>query len=333
MRLYPLHFDFRLCCRSPHALMYFFVHCARSISRRLAENKIALGIKTLRDYFELCKPRVVVLMLLTAWVGMFLASHQVVWQTVLLATVGIATVASSAAALNHWIDQKVDALMRRTYHRPIPSKRVPPQKALVFASVLGAFGLTFLWFFVNPLTAILTFFSLVVYAFFYSLYLKRVTPQNIVIGGLAGALPPLLGATAVTGSFNPQALFLVMIIFVWTPPHFWSLAIYRIEDYKKARIPMLPVTHGIAYTKLQILLYTLLLIPCSVLPFVTHPSGILYLMGALCLDVIFIAHAILLWRFDTPRFAFKTFRYSIVYLILLFLLLLMNHVGKTGWPP
>lgn len=286
-------------------------------------------MQVLRDYFELCKPRVVALMLLTAWVGMFLGSYHVDWQTIILATIGIAAVAASAAALNHWIDQEVDRLMRRTCRRPIPTGRVASGKALVFASLLGIFGLTFLWFLVGRLTALLTFTSLIGYACFYSLYLKWATPQNIVIGGLAGALPPLLGWTAVTGSFNPQALLLVMIIFVWTPPHFWALALYRIEDYKKAGIPMLPVTHGIAYTKLQILLYTLLLVPCSVLPFLRERGGMLYLIGVLCLDIIFMAYAIQLMRFDKPHFAFKTFRYSIVYLVLLFGLLLINHVENT----
>lgn len=279
-----------------------------------------------RDYVELCKPRVVALMLLTVVVGMYLAAPGwIPLQTVLAALLGIGFCAGSAAAINHLVDKRIDAIMARTRKRPVAKGRVSVKQALSFASVLAAMGLAILILFINVLTAALTFISLIGYAGIYTGYLKRATPQNIVIGGLAGAAPPLLGWTAVTNHLDPQALLLVLIIFTWTPPHFWALAIYRLEEYKNAEIPMLPVTHGIAYTKLQVLLYTILLLVVSVLPFVIGMSGWLYLTGALLLGLRFLHWSITLYRSELPVIAMRTFRFSIVYLMMLFVFLLIDH--------
>jgi protoheme IX farnesyltransferase len=282
-----------------------------------------------RDYLELCKPRVVALMLLTAMVGMFLAapkgSLSISWSLSLAALLGIGLTAGSAAAVNHLVDKRIDGLMRRTHKRPVAVGRVSVSQAALFASILGCIGLFVLVFFVNTLTAVLTFISLIGYAGVYTGFLKRATPQNIVIGGLAGAAPPLLGWTAISNHLDPQALLLVLIIFTWTPPHFWALAIYRYEDYKKAEIPMLPVTHGIWFTKLFVLLYTILLLIVSILPFLVAMSGLFYLLGALILGCWFLYWAINLYVRDEPVVAMRTFRFSIVYLLALFVLLLIDH--------
>jgi protoheme IX farnesyltransferase len=279
-----------------------------------------------RDYLELCKPRVVALMLLTSVIGMCLATSLTIPLALFFwASLGIGLVAGSAAACNHLVDRHIDAIMGRTSRRPIPTGRVPVRNAAFFAAVLGITGATILWHFVNSLTAILTVLTLVGYAGVYTLYLKRATPQNIVIGGAAGAAPPLLGWTAVTGQVDPYALLLVLIIFVWTPPHFWALAIHRHQDYAKADIPMLPITHGIAFTKLHILLYTILLFVVSLLPFLTHMSGLLYFICAVLLGSVFLYYAAALKFTDKPRAAIQTFNYSIIYLMALFVGMLVDH--------
>lgn len=279
-----------------------------------------------RDYLELTKPRVVALMLLTSVIGMLLASGSLPsWRVLILGNLGIALVAGAAAVVNHVVDRKVDGIMSRTRHRPIVEGRIDTVTALAFAANLGLLGTIILVWQINILTAWLTLASLVGYAGVYTLFLKRATPQNIVIGGLAGAMPPLLGWTAVTGQIQANALLLVLIIFAWTPPHFWALAIHRKAEYAKAGIPMLPVTHGNRYTELHIFLYTLMLLAVSLLPFVTHMSGALYLAGALLLGVRFLAYAIDLLRRDDRRVALATFRFSITYLMGLFVFLLLDH--------
>lgn len=280
----------------------------------------------LRDYYELCKPRVIALMLLTALVGMQLAVPGLVpWRAGVFGILGIALSAASAAVLNHLVDYRIDALMARTEKRPLPAGRLSITQALYFAIMLGVIGIMILIIFVNLLTAILTLLTLFGYAGVYTLYLKRATPQNIVIGGAAGAAPPLLGWVAVTGHVSAQPLLLMLIIFVWTPPHFWALAIYREKDYARAKIPMLPVTHGVRYTKLSILLYTFLLVAVSILPFVISMSGYIYLLGALILNAGFVYFAFSLWRKDDLHLALQTFRYSILYLFGLFVFLLLDH--------
>lgn len=279
------------------------------------------------DYFELCKPKVVALMLLTAWVGMLLASppsHFPVTAAI-FGTIGIALCASSAAILNHLIERRIDIHMRRTHNRPIATGRISPVHALAFSFTLGSLGLGILTFKVNYLTAVLTFLSLIGYAMVYTLFLKRSTPQNIVIGGLAGAAPPLLGWTAVTAQIAPLALLLVLIIFTWTPPHFWALAIYRKEDYAKAQLPMLPITHGVPFTKLCILLYTILLLASTLLPYLISMCGITYLICAIGFGAGFMYYGIKLYYSHNPRVALHTFTYSIVYLMGLFLGFLLDH--------
>lgn len=279
-----------------------------------------------RDYLELCKPRVVALMLVTALVGMYLAVPSgIALSLVGLSLAGIGLSAGSAAAINHLVDKRIDTLMARTRRRPVACARISVPHALVFALILGIAGLSILAFAVNCLTAILTFITLIGYAGIYTGYLKRATPQNIVIGGLAGAAPPLLGWTAVTNQLDPQALLLVLIIFTWTPPHFWALAIYRFEEYRHAEIPMLPVTHGIPFTRLQVLLYTILLLVVSLLPGVIGMSGGLYIVGAALLGLRFLYWAWALYRTTDPAIAMKTFRFSITYLLCLFILLLLDH--------
>jgi heme o synthase len=281
-----------------------------------------------RAYLKLCKCRVVALMLLTAWVGMCLASPSwVPMQPFVMGTIGIALGAAAGAAVNHVLDQQIDAVMRRTQHRPLVQGQLKTWQALCFAGCLGVASMVVLDVWVNRLTAVLTFCSLVGYAFVYTGWLKRATPQNIVIGGLAGATPPLLGWTAVTGQVDPAALALVMIVFVWTPPHFWALAIYRYKDYEAAKIPMLPVTHGIPFTKLYILLYTVLLLAVSMLPYIMNMSGVVYLVVANVLGVGFCALALLLKLSDSRWLAWQTFRYSILYLTVLFVALLVDHYG------
>lgn len=280
-----------------------------------------------RDYLTLCKPRVVALMLLTMAVGMLLAPkpNDLSIFVYIFATIGIATASASAAVLNHLIDRHFDAIMRRTQRRPLPQGTVSTKAAFCFALLLAVISMLMLFIFVNTLTAILTLISMFGYAIVYTLYLKHATPQNIVIGGLAGAAPPLLGWTAITNHIDANALLLVLIIFVWTPPHFWALAIYREQDYAEAKIPMMPVTHGIPFTKLQIVLYTILLLIVSVFPYLTGMFGLLYLISALLLGFVFLYYALYLKQQDKPIIAMKTFRYSIWYLMLLFSAMLLDH--------
>lgn len=286
----------------------------------------AITVNRWRDYYELCKPRVVALIVFTAVVGMFLAAPGMVpWDVLLFGTVGITLVAASAAAVNHVLDRRIDAVMARTRNRPLPAGHVLPRHAVVFAVVIGVIGTAVLAVFVNPWTALLTFLSLIGYAVVYTAYLKRATPQNIVIGGAAGAAPPVLGWTAVTGQVDPHALLLFLIVFTWTPPHFWALAIARRWEYAQADIPMLPVTHGVEFTSLQILLYTVLLLAVSLLPFATGMSGWLYLMGALVLGGRFLYYAVALNRRPDDRLAMQTFGFSIAYLAGLFAILLADH--------
>ena len=281
---------------------------------------------TIKNYYELCKPNVVLMMLITALVGSLLASKTLApLSLIALAMIGIGLCASSAAAINQIIDRKVDANMNRTENRPIPLGEVSPVNASIFAFVLGSLGVLILVIYVNALTAMLTLASLIGYAFIYTVYLKRATPQNIVIGGLAGAAPPLLGWTAVTNSIDPNSLLLVLIIFAWTPPHFWALAIHRKDDYAKENIPMLPVTHGVPFTKLQIILYTIILILVSILPFVVLMSGMFYLMSALILGFIFLYYSVRLYLSSNNDLAFPTFAYSIYYIFLIFAALLIDH--------
>ena len=278
------------------------------------------------DYLVLCKPKVVSLIVFTAVVGMFLSTPGMVpWDILLYGTVGIGLAASSAAAINHVIDHRIDSIMARTKQRPLPEGKVSIINAIIFAWFLGTISMGILAFLVNPLTAGLTALSLIGYGFIYSMFLKRATPQNIVIGGAAGAAPPVLGWTAVTGTLDPNALLLFLIIFVWTPPHFWALAIYRRDDYAAADIPMLPVTHGTAFTRLHILLYTILLFIVTLLPYLVGMSGIFYLVGAILLGAGFLYYTILMYFNHEDRLAMQTFSYSIIYLMLLFAFLLIDH--------
>ncbi|MDQ3229545.1 MAG: heme o synthase [Pseudomonadota bacterium] len=282
------------------------------------------------EYWTLTKPRVVALIVFTALVGMFLAVPGLppLRQSV-FGLFGIWLAAASAAAINHLIDQRIDRVMARTAHRPLATGALTSPQVLVFAIALGALSMTVLMALVNPLTAALTFASLIGYAIIYTGWLKRATPQNIVIGGIAGAAPPLLGWAAVTGMQNEwdwaRALLLVLIVFVWTPPHFWALAIFRRDDYARALVPMLPVTHGVEYTRWQILLYTVLLLVATLLPWAIGMSGLFYLGGALVLGAVFVWYA---WRLLDPPdefFSMRVFNYSIVYLMALFAFLLLDH--------
>jgi len=279
-----------------------------------------------RDYLELTKPKVVLLMLITSLVGMFLATRAgVPWTVLLFGNLGIALCAGGAAAVNHVVDRRIDAVMARTHKRPLAEGRVSPFAALTFALALSVAGLALLLVFTNALAAWLTLASLLGYAVVYTGFLKRATPQNIVIGGLAGAAPPLLGWVAVTGQISAEPLLLVLIIFAWTPPHFWALAIHRKAEYAKVNIPMLPVTHGEHYTKVHILLYTVALLAVSVMPFAIHMSGPLYLAAAVLLGARFLYWAIVLYRDSRPHAAIKTFKFSIWYLFALFIALLVDH--------
>lgn len=279
-----------------------------------------------KHYLELCKPRVVMLLVFTAIVGMLLAVPG--WPplaNLIYGTIGIGLASSSAAAINHYIDQKADAEMARTQHRPLPTGELNSYNVLIFAAIIGLLAMSILVVLVNPLTALLTFISLIGYAVIYTVYLKHMTPQNIVIGGAAGAAPPVLGWCAITGDVHPHALLLFLIIFVWTPPHFWALAVAKKEEYAKANIPMLPVTHGAKFTRLQILLYTILLLIVTLLPYITGMSGIIYLFSAMILGVIFIYYAIRLMQKKDNKTAMKTFIFSINYLMLMFAALLLDH--------
>ena len=281
---------------------------------------------SLRDYLELTKPKVVALMILTSIIGMFLSVPGMVPIDVLiLGNVGIALCAGAAAVINHVVDRKIDLKMSRTLNRPVAKGRVSPYQALLFSTILGLIGMAILLVYINSLTAWLTLASLFGYAVLYTSYLKRATPQNIVIGGLAGAVPPLLGWTAVTGEVHGHALLLVLIIFAWTPPHFWALAVHRKDEYAKAEIPMLPVTHGEKYTKICILLYTVLMILVTLLPFAVGMSGWLYISGALILGAGFLYWAIVMMLDRNPNAGMDTFKYSIVYLMALFIIMLVDH--------
>lgn len=292
----------------------------------MAHTMTATNVAHWRDYAGVCKLKVVALIVFTAVVGMFLATPGMVpWSALIYGTLGIGLAAASAAAINHVVDQHIDAKMSRTRNRPVASGHISGNQCLAFALVLGALAMLILVLFVNTLTAALTFASLIGYAVVYTMYLKRATPQNIVIGGAAGAAPPVLGWTAVTGSIDPHALLLFLIIFIWTPPHFWALAIHRRKEYAKVDVPMLPVTHGVEFTRLQVMLYTILLVVVTVLPFVTRMSGLFYLIGALFLGAGFLYHAWALLRNESDEQAMKTFGYSIVYLMALFAFLLVDH--------
>ena len=281
---------------------------------------------TWRDYKELTKPNVVLLMILTAAIGMFMAVPGMVpLHVLILGNLGIALCAGSAATINHLVDQRIDRQMARTFKRPVAQGRVAPRQAALFAAGIGVLGMAILLIWINALTAWLTFASLLGYAVVYTMFLKRATPQNIVIGGLAGAAPPLLGWTAVTGEVQGHGLLLALIIFAWTPPHFWALAIHRREEYAAVDIPMLPVTHGVAFTKLHILLYTVIMILITLLPFATRMSGPLYLLGAVVLGGGFLYWAIELLRDKNPNAPMETFKYSIIYLMALFVIMLIDH--------
>jgi protoheme IX farnesyltransferase len=280
-----------------------------------------------RDYFELTKPRVVTLIVFTAIVGMFVSVPA--WpglSALVFGTLGIGLASSSAAVFNHVLDARIDVQMMRTRGRPLPQGKLTERSALAFATGLCIISMTILWTLVNPLTAVLTFFSLIGYAVIYTAWLKRATPQNIVIGGAAGAAPPLLGWTAVTNEIHSGALLLFLIIFVWTPPHFWALAIARKEEYAKVDIPMLPVTHGETFTRLNILLYTILLVLVTILPYLIGMSGLIYLVTALVLDAWFLYYAVRLYVVpEDHELPMRTFRFSITYLGVLFAALLVDH--------
>ncbi|WP_333606979.1 heme o synthase [Arsukibacterium sp.] len=284
-----------------------------------------------RDYLELTKPKVVALLVLTAWVGMMLATQGLPDPVVMvMATLGIGLLSGAAAALNHVVDQRIDAQMARTHSRPVAKGRVSSQQAIAFATSLAGGGFVLLYLGVNPLTAWLTLLSLFGYAVVYTMFLKRATPQNIVIGGLAGAMPPLLGWTAITGDIHAHALLLVMIIFAWTPPHFWALSIHRRDDYAKVNMPMLPVTHGIEYTKTAILIYTLILCLVCLMPYIVGMTGVIYLLGSCLLNLRFLQYAWKLKFAADDSTAMATFKFSIVHLMLLFLLLLVDHYFKVS---
>ncbi|EQD47935.1 protoheme IX farnesyltransferase [mine drainage metagenome] len=279
-----------------------------------------------REYLELTKPRVVALLVFTALIGALLAVPGLPpWRALLLGLAGIWLAAASAAALNHLIDQRIDRVMARTAHRPLVTGALRPLQVLLFALALGAAAVMVLALWVNVLSAWLTLASLIGYAGVYTAFLKRATPQNIVIGGVAGAAPPALGWVAVTGTLAPHALLLVLIVFLWTPPHFWALAIFRRADYARAGIPMLPVTHGVVVTRWHLLAYTVLLTLATLLPYLTGMSGLFYLGGALILDAGFLYYAVRMLHPPDELFAMRTFSYSIIYLAALFGFLLADH--------
>ena len=283
-------------------------------------------MKLIRSYYLLCKPNVVYMMLICALVGMLLAEDSVSSiSTIIIALLGIALCSGSAAAINQVIDRNADAAMTRTDQRPLPQGELSVFHASSFAFVIGVLGALILYVYINTLTMILTLASLIGYAFIYTVYLKRATPQNIVIGGLAGAAPPLLGWAAISNTIDPYALLLVLIIFVWTPPHFWALAIYRKEEYAKESIPMLPVTHGVAFTKLQIALYTIILFIVSVFPYIVLMSGFVYLISAIVLSSIFMYYSIKLYFSNADAVEMTTFNFSIYYIFLIFIALLCDH--------
>ena len=280
-----------------------------------------------REYFEMCKPKVVALLILTSVVGSVLAfpAWGIKWDILIIANLGIALAAASGAAVNQLVEWESDAKMGRTENRPLPTGRLKFKNAVIFALVLGFASMAILVIYINMLTAVLTFASLIGYAVVYTMYLKRATPQNIVIGGLAGATPPLLGWTAVTNSIDPYGLLLVLIIFTWTPPHFWALAIHRRDDYAKVAIPMLPITHGVKYTKLAIVAYTILMVIVTLLPYLAYFAGWIYLAAAVVLGGVFMYKSLELFYTEREKAAIQTFVYSINYLMLLFVALLADH--------
>lgn len=283
-------------------------------------------IESFSDFWALTKPKVVALIVFTAVVGMFLATPELPgWRALVIGTAGIWLAAAGAAAINQILDARIDAQMARTMYRPLPRGRLSETQAIVFALILAAISMLMLSLWVNVLTAVLTFASLIGYAVIYTLFLKRATPQNIVIGGAAGAAPPVLGWTAVTGTLDPHALLLFLIIFIWTPPHFWALAIFRRADYEKVSIPMLPITHGVRVTQWHILLYTILLFIITLLPYLTGMASFFYLGGAVVLGIGFLYYAVRLMNPPNELFALKTFQYSILYLAALFAFLLIDH--------
>ena len=281
---------------------------------------------SLQNFLALCKPRVTMLIVFTAMIGMFLATPDMVPLDILLAaTVGIGMASGAAAAFNCLVEQAIDAKMARTRGRPLPTGQVTSKQTFIFASIMAIIGLSILYVYVNPLTMWLTLATFVGYAIIYTVFLKPATPLNIVIGGLSGAMPPALGWAAVTGTVSPEAWIMVLIIFAWTPPHFWALALYRRDEYAKSGLPMLPVTHGEVYTRLQILLYTIILAAVTLLPFAMTTSGFIYLGSAILLDAVFIAYAVGLYRQYSDALAKSMFKFSILYLTLLFAALLVDH--------
>jgi protoheme IX farnesyltransferase len=293
------------------------------MSSTIAQTSLSSRIQ---QFYALTKPRVVSLIVFTAVIGMFLATPGMVPPLILIAaTVGIALVAGAAAAFNCLVEQKIDALMTRTKFRPLPRGQITPLETLIFSGIVGGIGLALLFHWVNALTMWLTLATFVGYAVVYTVILKPMTPQNIVIGGASGAMPPVLGWAAVTGDVTPQALTLFLIIFAWTPPHFWALALYRKHEYAKAGVPMLPVTHGDKFTRLHVLLYTIILLACSALPFVTRLSGMTYLVAAMALGAVFMFYAVKIYTEYSDELARRTFRYSILYLTLIFAALLVDH--------
>tara|TARA_R110001592_G_scaffold91754_4_gene268279 strand:+ start:17974 stop:18888 length:915 start_codon:yes stop_codon:yes gene_type:complete len=294
----------------------------------MTETTLSPEMSTLswRQYLELCKPKVVALIVFTAMVGMLLSTPGMVnIATFVFASIGIGLAAASGAAINHWVDQKIDSKMERTQSRPIPTGGLSSNSAITFALSLCAISMLILLATTNLLTVVLTFISVIVYAVIYTMFLKHATPQNIVWGGAAGAAPPLLGWVAMTGEVTIEAFLLFLIIFIWTPPHFWALAIRRRDDYAKVNVPMLPVTHGIPFTKHQVVLYSLMLFSVSLLPFALHMSGLIYFTGAFFLGIGFIYHAFKLYLCEADQHAMKTFGYSIFYLTALFAFLLVDH--------
>ena len=295
-------------------------------SVRRSKSQVLPVRSLLQDYYRITKPRVVGLIMFTAVAGMFLAVAGLPELfTLVLATIGIGLAAASGAAINHILDEDKDSLMKRTRNRPLPSGRMESGPALVFACILASLSMLVLVIGVNPLTAVLTFTSLIGYAVIYTVFLKHTTPQNIVIGGAAGAMPPVLGWTAMTGELNSDAFLLFLIIFCWTPPHFWALALYRAQDYRNAEIPMLPVTHGEKFTRLHILLYSVLLAAVAIMPFATGMFGVLYLVASIILNAIFVVYAVRLYRQYSDGLSRRIFRYSIQYLATLFAAMLIDH--------
>lgn len=289
------------------------------------------SVTSWKRYLELTKPKVVVLMLFTALVGMVLSvESEVPWTRMLLGLFGIALASASGAVINHVVDRQIDSMMRRTRGRPLPTGQVDTAGALAFAFLLGGSGMFVLSVWVNPLAAVLTFLAMIGYAVIYTMFLKHSTPQNIVWGGAAGAAPPLLGAAAITGEVQLDALLLFLIIFIWTPPHFWPLAIHQCEDYRRAGVPMLPVTHGVPFTKQQILIYSFMLFAVTLMPFAAQTAGLIYLAGAVPLGIGFILHAWHLYRSAGREGAIGTFRYSIIYLFALFAFLVADHFAASG---